>query len=539
MQAIVEQLLEQLRGIWRFRWQAMLAAWLVCIAGWLAVFAMPDQFEANARVFVDTRTALTPIIKDIAIGQDVNAQLNFVQSALLERPQLEKVAREAELDPSSTTPEARAALISRLRERIDLNVVGPGRGEAGGTIYTLRYTDTNRDRSLRVVDTLLNTFVEDTLGGKRSGSEAAQRFLEQQIQEYEARLRESEQRLADFKRENVGMMPGAEGDYFSRLQNEIDAEKKAQAALSIAMSRRSEIERQLRGETPYAPVGGVADSNSRPGPNGSAQDTQSRIKETQARLDELLLRFTEKHPDVIATRETLEVLKRRRATELEALQRGDPGAAASLGASINPVYQNIQMSLNEADVDIATLRREINDRQQKIAELRRMIDTVPKVEAEYAELNRDYETTKTQYAVLVDKLNKARIGDDAEATGSVRFEVIDPPNAKFEPVAPNRLRLVFLVLIAGIGLGGGVAFLMHQLKPVFTNSRSLTELTGLPVLGVVSTTWLGKHKVEQRRAYALYASAATALVVMCVLTARFHESGAQWIQQLLGRVSSV
>ena len=539
MQAIVEQLLEQLRGIWRFRWQAMLAAWLVCIAGWLAVFAMPDQFEANARVFVDTRTALTPIIKDIAIGQDVNAQLNFVQSALLGRPQLEKVAREAELDPSSTTPEARAALISRLRERIDLNVVGPGRGEAGGTIYTLRYTDTNRDRSLRVVDTLLNTFVEDTLGGKRSGSEAAQRFLEQQIQEYEARLRESEQRLADFKRENVGMMPGAEGDYFSRLQNEIDAEKKAQAALSIAMSRRSEIERQLRGETPYAPVGGVADSNSRPGPNGSAQDTQSRIKETQARLDELLLRFTEKHPDVIATRETLEVLKRRRATELEALQRGDPGAAASLGASINPVYQNIQMSLNEADVDIATLRREINDRQQKIAELRRMIDTVPKVEAEYAELNRDYETTKTQYAVLVDKLNKARIGDDAEATGSVRFEVIDPPNAKFEPVAPNRLRLVFLVLIAGIGLGGGVAFLMHQLKPVFTNSRSLTELTGLPVLGVVSTTWLGKHKVEQRRAYALYASAATALVVMCVLTARFHESGAQWIQQLLGRVSSV
>src|SRR5258705_9905324 len=98
MQAILEQILEQLRGLWRFRWPALLAAWAVCLLGWVAVFAMPDEYEASARVFVDTRTALTPIIKDIAIGQDVTAQLNYVQSSLLGRPQLEKVAREAELD---------------------------------------------------------------------------------------------------------------------------------------------------------------------------------------------------------------------------------------------------------------------------------------------------------------------------------------------------------------------------------------------------------------------------------------------------------
>lgn len=531
MQSLLDQILDQLRALWRFRWPALLGAWAVCILGWIAVFAMPDVYEAGARVFVDTRTALSPIIKDIAIGQDVTAQLNYVQSSLLGRPQLEKVAHEAELDSTAITPEARSTLINKLRERIDLNVNAPGRGESGGTIYTLRFTDTDRARSLKVVDTLLNTFVEDTLGGKRSGSEKAQKFLEQQIEDYEVRLRDAEQKLSDFKRQNVGLMPGAEGDYFSRLQGEVDAEKKAQGQLSIAMSRRSEVGRQLRGETPYAAAGGASGAGN--------QDTQSRIKETQSKLDEILLRYTDKHPDVLALRETLEELKRRRARELEALRRGDPGAAEQVGASANPVYQSIQLQLNQQDVEIASLRRDIDDRREKIANLRRMVDTVPKVEAQFAELNRDYETTKAQYGVLVDKLNKARIGDDAEATGSVRFEIIDPPNAKFQPVAPNRLRLIAIVLLAGIAAGGGIAFLLSRLKPVFSTARSLTEITGLPVLGVVSTTWLGRHKMDLRRAYMAYAGAVAALLVVCALTARFEQSGTHMVQQVLRRAGSV
>ena len=71
MQEIINQVLDHLRGLWRFRWPAMIAAWIVCIAGWMGVMAKPDMYEATARVFVDTRTALSPIIKDIAISQDV------------------------------------------------------------------------------------------------------------------------------------------------------------------------------------------------------------------------------------------------------------------------------------------------------------------------------------------------------------------------------------------------------------------------------------------------------------------------------------
>jgi polysaccharide chain length determinant protein (PEP-CTERM system associated) len=527
MQQTLELIHDHLHGIWRFRWIAMIGAWLVCLLGWAAVMAMPDKYEAQARVFVDTRTALTPVLQGISISQDVNAQLNYVQQSLLGRPQLEKVAREAGLDGEAVTPESRAAMINALRDQVQLTAVGPGRGEPGGTVYTMQYQDTDRARSLKVVQTLLDTFVEDTLGGKATGSEQAQKFLEGQIQDYERQLREAEQRLADFKRRNVGVMPGADGDYFSRMQNEVDLEKKAQAMLSIAITRREEIERQLRGEAPFA-GGGITSASGAP-----ANDTMARIKETQAKLDEMLLRFTDKHPDVIALRQTLEELQKRRSVEIEALKRGDPGAAASTGASANPVYQNIQLAMNQAGVEIAALRREIIDRQTKIAELRRMVDTAPEVEADFARLNRGYDITKAQYAALVDKLEKARLGSDAAATGSVRFEVIDPPNAKFQPVAPNRERLIAVVFLAGLAIGGAVAFLLHQLKPVFNNSRVLNEITGLPVLGIVSMTWLNRHQMERRRAYLVYASAAACLLVVFAATARFSSSGSHFVRNAL------
>lgn len=530
MSPIIEQVLDEIRGAWRYRWLALGVAWIVCLLGWLVVFAMSDMYQASARVFVDTRTALRPLLQGLAVESDVDSQLNMVRQAMLGRPQLERVARETELAPEAITPQQRAALIDKLRSRIVIQGSSPGRDVSGG-LFVISYQDPNRDKSLQVVDKLLNTFVEDTLGGKRQGSETAQRFLREQIADYERRLSEAEGRLAQFKKRNVGLMPGEQGDYFSRLQNEMDAVRKAQAALGVAISRRDELQRQLSGESPFVASAGSAASATRTGGGG---DTASRIQETQAKLEDLLLRFTEKHPDVLATRETLEQLRQRHREEIAALQRGDSSVAASAGASANPVYQNIHLSLNQAEVEIAALRGELSDSQRKVAQLRQMVDTVPEVEAEFARLNRDYDVTRAQYTALVDRLEKAKLSEQAEETGVVRFEVIDPPAAGFNPVAPNRPRLLAMVLVAALGAGGGLAYLLHQMRPVFTNVRTLNEVTGLPVLGAVSMTWLDRQKAEDRLRGLAFGGAAAMLLVIFVGVLLFQSSGARLMQRLIG-----
>jgi polysaccharide chain length determinant protein (PEP-CTERM system associated) len=511
MQEMVTKLLDDFRGAWRFRRYALAAAWVVCLACWAGVFSMSNVYQASARVFVDTRTALDRYVKDLAIQQDVSAQINFVRQSLLSRPQLEKVIRETDLDLRAKTPKERVALVDTLLRNIKVTAGDAG---SGGLVFTLTYDDPNRQTGLRVVEILMNTFVEDILGGKSKGSEVGNKFLQEQIEEYEQRLRESEERLADFKRRNVGLMPGAQGDYFSRLQAEIAGVEKGRADLSIAQTSREELARQLRGE-----VSSV--SHSSPSSGTATSETALRIQETQTKLDNLLLQYTEKHPDVLSLRQTLAQLEERRKVELAAMRNG----TMSIGASTNPVVQSIQLALNKADVEIASLRASVGEGQRKVADLQKLVNTAPEVEAEFTRLNRDYNGMRDRYAALVDRAERARIGDQAEQTDEVRFEVLDPPATKARPVAPNRPLLLVGGLFAGLGVGAGLAILLHQLRPVFTSSRRLAEVTKLPVLGVVSETWLDKHKERRRGELIRYSTAAAALLIVFVLVLKFSDLG--------------
>jgi polysaccharide chain length determinant protein (PEP-CTERM system associated) len=488
MHEILERVYDEARSAWRFRWIGLAVAAAVAVLGWLFVFSLPDRYEAKASVFVDTRTALRPVLQGLTMEQDVNVQLNYVRQSILSGERLERIARESGVLPADEVdPRQIAAILADFAQRIGLDVRNAsGReydNESGGSIYSFWYQDGDRERSLKVVQIVLNTFVEETLGGKRAGSENAQRFLEDQIKDYEERLRAAENRLAEFKKANVGLMPTEQGGAVTQLQAALDAAATLENDLNVALARRSELSRQLRGD---AVIGATAVPSV--GAAGAA-DTLSRINEEQARLDELLTRFTDKHPDVVAARRTLGDLQARRAQEIERLRSGDPAAAASSGVSSNPVYQSIQQQANLVDVEIASLRGRISQQRAKAADLRKRLDVAPQVEAEYAQLNRDYDVTKAQYTSLLANYDKAQLGEAADDAGSVRFEIVQPPDAPFGPVSPRRTMLLVGVLAAALGAGGALAYLLHMLKPVVGSARSLAELADLPVLGVVSAAF--------------------------------------------------
>ena len=539
MQALIEKVLNELRGAWRFRRYALATAWGVCLIGWFVVYTIPDTYQSSARVNVDTRTALSIVVDGLVVKPDVEAQLNLVRQTLLGRANLEKVAQQVGLDVTAKTGPERQALLNSIVSRIEIALEPPMVRDPRipNTLFRISFSDSNRETALKVVDVLLNSFVEDTIGSDRTGTASAQRFLRDQLADYGRRLAEAESSLANFKKKNVGLVPGDEGGYFQRLTTEMQEVKRLQAALVVANSRRTELQRQLRGETPFVPPPeGTTGAPRSTGANNSntPQSTSTRIQEAQSRLDDLLLRYTEKHPEVIATRETLEQLKERQKQELAALRRGDAGAAAMANASSNPVYQGIQTQLNQADVEIAALRSQLGDRQRNEADLRRLVDTAPEVEAEYARLMRDYDVTKAQYNTLLERLEKARLSGDAEQTGVVKFNIVDPPSAGFKPVFPNRPLFLFAVLVVGVGIGAGVAYLMHMLRPVFASSRSLGEMTGLPVLGTVTRSWVEKYRAQLHKGLLRYAIASALLFVVFIVVVAAQQPASRLLRQVLG-----
>jgi polysaccharide chain length determinant protein (PEP-CTERM system associated) len=531
--------MHELRGMWRFRRYALATAWIVCGIGWLIVYTLPNSYEASARVNVDTRTALRPLLQGIAVEQDVETQLNLVRQTLLGRANLDKVASKVGLDASVVTPEQRSDLLTSLSSRISISLEAPTVRDPRipNTLFRIAYTDGDRQTALKVVDLLLNSFVEDTMGSDRSGNQTAERFLREQIAEYDRRLAGAESALAEFKKKNFGLVPGAEGDHFSRLTQETQEVRRLEGALGVASSRRAELQRQLRGEAPYVPPTDGSLSAGRNSGGQGPQDTSARIQETQARLDDMLLRFTDRHPDVIAARETLAQLRQRQQEEIAAIRRGDAGAAAVAGAQGNPVYQNIQLQLNQVDVEIAALRVQLADHRRNEAELRRMVDTAPEVEAEYARLTRDYDVTRTQYNALLERLERAKVSGDAGETGVVRFNIIDPPSVPFQPTFPNRPLLLVVALILALGAGGGLAYLLHLVRPVFSSERALAEGTGLPVIGVVTRTWVEKYGADLRRGLMRYGIAAGLLLVTFVVVVAVQDPGSRILRHYLGMTS--
>lgn len=517
----------QALGMWRFRWLAVIVAWCICIAGWASVYAMPDVYEANARVYVDTENAIQDFLGGIAVSTDVMNEVSIVVREIVSRPNLAEVARNTDLALRAQTDAQFEDLLTSLQDRI--GVFGSRDG-----IYSISFEDIDRSKALAVVDSLLTAFVEKSLGADRTDTAQAQQFLEDQIQDYEERLTAAEDRLAEFKRDNVEFMPDQSGDYFQRMQAAEAALAVTGGRLNLATERRAELRRQIEGEEP---VFGIMSPS--PGSEADGGYSSGKIRELELQLEELRLRYTDKHPRIGQILDTIAMLERQQAADEAA--RAEAVAAQPLAQNpldLNPVYQNMRIQLSNVDVEIAALSAQLKQEQEELDRLRRLVDTVPQVEAEFNRLNRDYNVVKAKHQQLLQQLETANIGEDvSRSIDEVQFRIIDPPFADDKPAGPNRPFLLSLVLIFAVGTGLALAFVTNQLKPTFIGNRSVTEVLGIPVLASVSLLQTDEERrVERRKQFALQ-TAAGLLFVSFAFVVVFSETASGLLRQLSASIS--
>lgn len=511
MREMLLEVLSEARSAWRFKWYGAAAAWLVALGGWGWVALQPDVYEATARVYVDMSSVLRPLLGEQIIPSDVGTRLAYVRQALLGRQYLERVVSEQGLDALATTPQERERMLNALRDAIRIDATAASRDAQGrespSSIFDISYRHTRPQTATGVVTALVNSLIEDTLGANREGTDTAERFLDERIREYENRLQQAEQALADFQKRNSGRLPGSEGGYFVRMQSERDLLNTTQRNLRLAESRRNRLQEQLNGET--AVTADDAAAVREPPPNS----IDSRIRDNRMELDRLLLEYTDRHPDVIAVREALARLEAQRIEQLNALGLANPDQQLStLGA--NPVYQAVQIALNEAEIEVATLTADAADRQRTLNELQSLIDEVPEVEAELARLNRDYDVVREQYQSLIQSRETQALSRKASDSDQVDFRVLNPPQAGYAPVAPPRLLFLAAVLVSALGVGGGLCYLVAQMRPVFNNSRALRETSNFPVLGVVGRVMVDAT-VRNRKRVEMSAFSATVAGLVC------------------------
>jgi len=494
MDQVLQQILGYAKAAWRRRWWGVVVAWLVCIVGWTWVMMIPDRYEASARVYVDTQTLLKPLLSGLTAEPNVEQQIKLMTRQLVSRPTLEKVARMTDLDVKAKTPEQTEAMLDGLASKIAIADAGRE------NLYTISYQNANGDLAKKVVQSLLTIFVETSLGKTRQDISSSARFIEEQLQQYQQKLTDAESALTEFKRKNIGMMPGQGGDYYAKLAETAAQLRQAQLDQQEATNRRNQLKRQLEDEEPELTAAAAAVS--------THSEIDSRIQALEKQMDQLRLQYTDLHPDIQSTKRLIEKLQAQKKIDL-ADRKADPS-----GSRIqNPVYQQLTIAIAEADATVSSLGARVSEYQRRYNELRNASNMIPQVEQEYTQLTRDYDVYRQNYDALLKRRESVTMSGEVESkTDTVDFRVIDPPFVPSQPAFPNRPLLLSLVTLGGLGAGIAVAFLLSQLRRTVTDRRVLRELTGLPLLGAVSRVETDETRRRKRKGLLTYAAALGSLI---------------------------
>jgi polysaccharide chain length determinant protein (PEP-CTERM system associated) len=491
--------------LWRKRWYIVLVAYLICVGGWTTVATLQDRFESQARVYVDTDSLLSPLLRGISVESNIPQQVDFMQRTLLSRPNLEKLIRMADLDLLITNQADKEKFLADLAKRISINT-------SGRNLFNVRFTDAKPETAQRVVQALLSIFVESNVGQSRADIEKARQFLDAQINEYEKQLQAGEARLAAFKKANLEFLGNTAVTFTQRVEQLRVQKRDVVSQLEEARSRRDSLRRDFN-ETPQfleidAPTREAPIIIST-GPTGEQQSpaviaVQARVQEAEKALDAMLLRYTEKHPDIVALRKQIVSLSqqleqtqaedKKKATTKTATERQDswavPGVNSGGGKKQslpNQLYEQLRIRLADADANFETFERRLESINEELAKSEGNAIRATQVEAEFSTLNRDYGVLKKNYDELTSRRESARIADAVETKGEkIQFRIVDPPQVPTLPSGPPRLILMSAVLAAALGAGVVIAFLMSQLDDSFVSISRLKDTVAIPVLGSVT-----------------------------------------------------
>lgn len=502
LQQTIEQILDYIKGIWIRKRYLIISSWLICPLGFAYVASLPDVYESEAQVYVDTRSMLEPLLMGISLYSDPENEVRMMTQTLKSRSNIEEIARESDLDITVTNDAQYEALIASLTEGIVL--ARTGRED----IYTISYANKDAEVARTVVQETLDLFVEGSLGGNRKDSEGANRFLDEQIAEYEARLTEAEQQRAEFQRQHADILP-MQGSFHNNLQGLNEQLSSTRLSIREAEQKAVTLRTRLTGNKKASDSFSVQNGNDAP---IITTRYDARILTIEERLDDLKLRFTEKHPDVIESQNLLDSLTAAREKEIDAYLNQDTDDNTPVLSQLN---QEITLEISRLEGEIASLKVREEDYNRKVAELRNKIDLVPQIEAEGLAKNRNYDIVKQKYEELLTRKEAAEISSRAQVSSDeLQFRIIKPPLVPPAPTGPNRFVTYTAVLIVGFGIGIGLAFLTSQLTPVLVRGHQLSAMTGYPIWGVVTHLNLDKIKRRDRYRLLVFIASSGAIIFM-------------------------
>lgn len=545
-----------LSGFKRRRKTFLLTLLLGLVVTLLAVIFIPATYLSRSTILIEQQEIPPELVRS-TVTSYADQRIETIAQRVMTTKNLWDIVEQYDLYPDERKRETRQHVLEVMEDKgisrnvISAEVVDPRSGQPTEATIAFQLSFKYHDAQLaqKVANELTSLFLSENLKTRTEMADQAEIFLSAETEKLNAEVTQLEKTLATYKEQNFDALPELKDLNIRLLDRTEQAQRDLELARSAARERQIFLEAQLLQIEPSAPliVGQgerLLSSSSRlklakqkyeqalakyspvhPEVQtlkkeidalmrevGDAEAPALKLEIYQQQMTDLRSRYGEQHPDVVQLAQTIR--------NLETLARNSAPETPEDGAD-NPAWLQIKSQLDAVRLELdgysqreALLKADLQKYEERITR-------APRIEQEYQQLSRDYQSAVLKYAEVKAKQQEASLGQalESEQKGE-RFTLIEPPLVPEEPHSPNRKLIGVLGVFLSLALAIGLVLLKEMLDKSIRGRKAIIAAMGAAPLAIIPLIVTPDEATASRRQ--LWLLIGLALIAVAAALGAFH-----------------
>ncbi len=471
----------------RRRW-IIIVPFCICLTlGFIYTLNSTQTYQASTTILIQPQKVPTEFVQSI-VTSDPQQRINTIKQQILSRTNLEKIIQEFDLFKNAQEMFVEEK-INNLRNRVDVNVNRSSRwGSTAVEAFSVAFKGSDPKTVMNVVNKLASLFMDENLKEREVQAVGTSEFLEAELKKIKDRLEKSEEEISAYRAKYMGGLPDELESNLRTLDRLQEQHTAALAALRDNQNAAALLKTQISTLNELAQNNTVTLQ-----PGGTLTETtilssaEQQYETEKQQLDELLLKYTSKHPEVIRLTKSVAKLKEKLDKENPEKQTDGQAADGSTSRSSQPnILSQQQIDLKQIENEIRDGKIEIQNIQKTMQVYQKRVEDTPKREQELQIILRDYNDVKENYSSVLERRLEAEIAVNMEKKQKgEQFRIIDYARLPEKPISPDIQKLILFSIVAGLGVAGGIIFLLEFVNPVIRTEDQIRNQIGIPILSSI------------------------------------------------------
>jgi succinoglycan biosynthesis transport protein ExoP len=466
----------------RISYMAVIAPAIVLGSVYFA-FSLTPEYQSTATILLEP-SSVDPKVVTTTVISYANDQIEIVQGRVMTIDTLKDLVTSYDPYPGTgltTYQKAQQVMDDTTVERVDPVTLKPLQES---NAFSLHYRNADNHRAAEVAKRLAQLFLTYNQRSRQQAAQGAAKFLRTQAQDVSRQMSAIDQEIKTFKSLHGDALP----ELAARNEAGIDRNQHELENLEQEILRAEEKESLLTVQL------------SQTSPNMVTQTGDlTDMPTVRAKLAEAQQRYTPDHPEVKRLKQALQQLS---------IQQGQVAAGGIVTNANNPLYMTTASQLKSARNELANLRAQAARNKGETAQYEAMLRKTPGVESEYSDILRRRNSLQTTYQQIQDKLQNALVAQSFETEqGGERFTLIRDPFPARLPVYPNRVGLILLGVVLGLGVSGIAVVLAESSDSRIRSVRDFPQFGDAQVLGAIPRISNAGDRRRRRLVFVSWAAA--------------------------------